>query len=159
MPIEFRNKLHGSEQVVVSCCGDVEVLSFSPDPDGVAWLTFGDGEPGEPGRLGNDLSPRVLSSHCGVLIGFQDVRSVDVLLDALRLIRGQLVDREPVALDLEAGRGPRPGPEIVTGDLEEVARQVRDFSEGDLDLVPVSGGVAIVSGPAKRRSPKEDGNG
>lgn len=150
MPVEFRSKLQGSEQVVVSCRGDVEVLSFPPDPDGVAWLTLGDGEPGEPGRSRNDLSPRVLSSHCGVLIGLQDVRSVDVLLDALRLIRGQLVDRGP---------RPRPGPEIATGDLEEVARQVRDFSEGDLDLVPVSGGVAIVPGVARRRSPKEDGNG
>lgn len=155
MPIRFDNEQQSNEQAVVSCQGDVEVLTFPPGEDGVAWLVLGDGEPGEPGRYQEDLSPRDLSAHRGVLVGFTDVRSVDVFLDALRLIRGQLVDEEPVAFDLN--RGPRPGLEIVTGDLEEVARQVRDLTAGDLDLVPVSGGVAIVPGCARRRSPVEPG--
>lgn len=92
MPIKFKE-----HQVKVSCMGDIEVLSFPPGgPDGAAWLTLGEGERGEPGRTQDDLSPRDLSQHRGVVIGFKDPRSIDVFVEALRLIRGQLVEGETI---------------------------------------------------------------
>lgn len=89
MPIRF-----DEHQAKVSCAGDIEVLSFPPSgPDGAAWLTLAVGEPGEPGRPQEDLSPRDLNEHRGVVIGFKDPRSIDVFIEALQLIRADLVDQ------------------------------------------------------------------
>lgn len=88
MPIAF-----GPQRVLVSCIGDIEVLSFPPSgPDNAAWVTLGEGELGEPGRRVTDLEPRLLAEHEGVIIGFKDVRSIDTIMEALRTIRGQLLD-------------------------------------------------------------------
>ena len=98
MPIEY-----GDKQVVVSCAGDIEVLSFPCCGEHTAaWLTLGEGESGEPGREVKDLGPRNLQDHEGVLIGVVDVRSVDALIDQLQRIREHVERRANAEVSEEA---------------------------------------------------------
>jgi hypothetical protein len=79
-------------QVKVSCQGDIAVQTFGPDKDtfGIAWLLLTQGESGEPGRKLEVQDPMMLSEQPGVVIGAKDPRSLDVLIEALDLLRCKL---------------------------------------------------------------------
>lgn len=94
MPIHYVADI---PQMKISCMGDIELLTFPPTDEtrGVAWMTMAVGELGEPGReMPPDLEKRDLQKHEGLLLGFKDVRSIDAIVDGLRLLRGQLLDRQ-----------------------------------------------------------------
>jgi len=92
-PIKWRP---GDEvQVKVSCQGDIAVQPFYPDENthGIAWLLLCQGPVGEPGRDINgevDEGDRMLQTQPGVLIGAEDPRSLDVIIEALTELRGKL---------------------------------------------------------------------
>ena len=96
MPIDFDDG-----QAVVSCKGDVLVLSFGP-VDGVAWLLLQEREAGEVGREGPDLEPMCLREQPGVLLAADDPRSLDVVIDALVDLRVRLAYQKG---EDEVGRG------------------------------------------------------
>lgn len=82
-------------QTKVSCQGDIAVQPFYPDENthGVAWLLLCQGPAGEPGRDINgevDEGPRMLQDQPGVLIGAEDPRSLDVIIEALAELRRKL---------------------------------------------------------------------
>lgn len=97
MTIEF--KYEGgtkgeATQVKVSCQGDIAVLPFFPDNEtyGIAWLLLQEGEEGEVGRLVPDEGPIDLEETKGVIIGFEDPESINVLLEALSAIQEKFGD-------------------------------------------------------------------
>lgn len=85
-------------QAKVSCMGDIAVMPFYPgDCDGVAWLLLEEGPVGEPGRTINDevdTGPRLLTEQPGVLIGAEDPRSLDAIINALSVLRTLLEEKQ-----------------------------------------------------------------
>jgi hypothetical protein len=87
----------GGEQTVVSHDGSVGVYTFDiASTEGTAWLLFqdhsgtNDGEPGRP--IPSELmGERKLDETPGVLFGFKDPRSIDVIVEALVKLRRELM--------------------------------------------------------------------
>ena len=81
----------------VDLCGDVAIQPFAPI-DGVVYIAFRQGPPGEPGRSIDDpsfMDPVRLDRMQGVLIAADDPRSIEALIDIaevalrdLRALRG-----------------------------------------------------------------------
>jgi hypothetical protein len=92
MPIEFQN--HPVVQTTVSCRGDIRVRSFGPvDTNGVAWLVFSEGPPGEPGRPLDIESEELINLSkldASVFVGANDVRSLDSIITVLTSLRKSL---------------------------------------------------------------------
>jgi hypothetical protein len=77
--------------------GDIAVIPFCPADDGVAWLLLEEGPVGEPGRTINDevdMKPRLLAEQPGVLIGADDPRSLETIINALGVLRRLLKERQ-----------------------------------------------------------------
>lgn len=83
--ISFDNR-----RVVVSCQGDIAVNTFGPHDD-VVWLRLSQGPVGEIGRSTNE-EPVDLDTCEGVLIGAKNPRSLDVLIEALTILRHKLTE-------------------------------------------------------------------
>jgi hypothetical protein len=90
MPIVF-----DEEQAVVSCRGDILVVSFGPDENGVGWLLLQEREDGEPGRRAFLTEPFCLAEQPGVLIAAKDVRSLNAIIDVLVDLRARVAQGEP----------------------------------------------------------------
>lgn len=93
MPIEFQT--HPVVQTTISCRGDIRVRSFWPqDTNGVAWLVFTEGPPGEPGRPLPDSNELVNLSKldASVFIAANDVRSLDSIIEVLTKLREKLAE-------------------------------------------------------------------
>ena len=106
-PVEVRPKSGETLQTRVSCQGDIAVQPFYPETsDGVAWLLLCQGPAGEPGRDINgevDEGPRMLQDQPGVLIGAEDPRSLDVIIEALTELRRELAKARDIEELLQAG--------------------------------------------------------
>lgn len=84
--------------IKVSLCGDTAILTYSPSKDthGIAWLVIEQGPMGEIGRDVTDeecphmLEPRMLNDINGILIGAENYKSFDVVIDMLMKLRDQL---------------------------------------------------------------------
>lgn len=90
MPIKF-----DEEQTVVSCTGDILVVSFGPDREGVGWFLLQEREDGEPGRPGNMSDLVCLHEQPGVLIAAKDLRSLDAIIDVLVDLRTRVANGKP----------------------------------------------------------------
>lgn len=76
-------------QVTVSCDGKVAVLPFFPDENthGIGWLLLQQRDEGELDAEVPDEGPIDLEEADGVLIGFENPRSIDVFLEALSALQ------------------------------------------------------------------------
>lgn len=117
-------------QAVVSCQGDIAVLTYGPDENthGVAWLLLEEGPGGEPGRetmkeeCPEKMEPRMLQDIPGVLIGAKDPKSLDSLITSLTELRDRL--RGPVNEEAELIALRQIGREMVEEVREETEREV-----------------------------------
>jgi hypothetical protein len=95
MPIRYNEN-----QTVVHCTGDILVLPFSPRQEpcnGTAWLLL---QEREQGKIGRKLPPSLeneemcINGQPGVLIAADNFRSLDVVIEALTLLRNALAEEE-----------------------------------------------------------------
>lgn len=129
-PVEVRPKSDETLQTKVSCQGDIAVQPFYPETsDGVAWLLLCQGPAGEPGRDINgevDEGPRLLAEQPGVLIGAEDPRSLDVIIEALAALKDRLEGRAPKSMEEGANV------DIVGQHIHEASKNIQDDAGRDL---------------------------
>lgn len=98
--ISYKNEgghVIAGEQTVISHDGSVGVFTFDiASTEGTAWMLLKDCSatfPGEPGRQIPDelMGPKTLSEEPGVLFGFRNPKSVDVVIEALVKLRRELM--------------------------------------------------------------------
>jgi hypothetical protein len=146
-------------QTVVSCQGDIAVLTYGPDENthGVAWLVLEEGPIGEPGRetmkeeCPEKMEPRMLQDIPGVLIGAKDWKSLDALIKSLTELRDKL--RGPVNEEAELAALRQIGREMVEEVHAETERCLLDALRSP---DPLNSVFDIASEIAARRENSDD---
>jgi hypothetical protein len=132
LPAQAIEPLPGDRlQTVVSCQGDIAVLTYGPDENthGVAWLLLEEGPSGEPGRetmkeeCPEKMEPRMLQDVPGVLIGAKDSKSLDALITSLTELRDRLRGG-PVNEEVELAHLRQVGREMVQDIRDETDREI-----------------------------------